>query len=152
MVSIRNAKAKIEFIGHHLIAKATQAEVSRHWIYRLDPDLWSLYGEMTHTLIDWEKRRALQGKDLARWLQLYIASHAKPFPVKVATLKELSGSRAKQLKNFRAQLRKALDDLVVNEDIKDWMIEMPHDLVKVDRGEAVTSSQRRHIGLKKPRI
>jgi hypothetical protein len=152
MVSIRNAKAKIEFIGHHLISKATQAEVSRHWIYRLDPDLRSLYGEMSHTLIDWQKRRALQGKDLARWLQLYIASHAKPFPVKVATLKELSGSRAKQLKNFRAQLRSALDDLVINEDIKDWMIEMPHDLVKVDRGEAITGSQRRYIARKQPRI
>ena len=83
----------------------------------------AFYGEMSHTMIDWEKRR-LQGKDLARWLQLYLATHAKPFPVKTETLKELSGSRAKLLKNFRAQLRRALDDLVVNEDIRDWMIEM----------------------------
>jgi hypothetical protein len=52
------------------------------------------------------------------------------------------------LKNFRAQLRRALDDLVVNEDIRDWMIEMPADLVKVDRGAAITGSQRRHIGRK----
>jgi TrfA protein len=78
-------------------------------------------------------------------LQLYLATHAKPFPVKTETLKELSGSRAKLLKNFRAQLRRALDDLIVNEDIRDWMIEMPADLVKVDRGAAITSSQRRHI-------
>src|SRR6266851_1958754 len=148
MVSIRNAKARIEFIGHHLIAKAAQEEVSRHWVYRLDPDLGALYGEISHTLIDWQKRRALQGKDLARWLQLYLRSHAQPFPVKTATLKELSGSRAKALKNFRAQLRLALDDLVANEDIKHWMIEMPADLVKVDRGEALTSSQRRHVGRK----
>ena len=76
------------------------------------------------------------------------ATHAKPFLVKTETLKELSGSRAKLLKNFRAQLRRALDDLVVNEDIRDWMIEMPADLVKVDRGTAITDSQRRHIGLK----
>jgi hypothetical protein len=149
MVSIRNAQNKIEFIGHHLLSKATQEETSRHWVYRLDPDLRALYGEISHTLIDWQKRRALQGKDLARWLQLYIASHAKPFPVKVATLKELSGSRAKALKNFRAQLRKALDDLIANGDIKEWMIEMPPDLVKIDRGEAVTSSQRRHMERKK---
>jgi len=52
------------------------------------------------------------------------------------------------LKNFRAQLRRALDDLKVNEDIRDWMIEMPADLVKVDRGVAITDSQRRHIGRK----
>ena len=67
---------------------------------------------MSHTLIDWEQRMALKGKDLARWLQLYIRSHAKPYPVKVATLRDLSGSRAKALKNFRAKLRVALDDLV----------------------------------------
>jgi hypothetical protein len=152
MVSIRNAKAKVEFIGHHLIAKATQEEISRHWVYRLDPDLGALYGEISHTLIDWQKRRALQGKDLARWLQLYLCSHAQPFPVKTATLKEMSGSRAKALKNFRAQLRLALDDLIVNEDIKDWMIEMPADLVKVDRGEVITGSQRRHIVQKRTRI
>jgi hypothetical protein len=152
MVSIRNAKDKIEFIGHHLIAKATQTEVSRHWIYRLDPDLHALYGEMAHTLIDWEKRRALQGKDLARWLQLYLATHARPFPVKTATLKELSGSRAKLLKNFRAQLRLALDDLIANKDIERWEIEMPADLVRVVRGKAITASQRRHIGRKGYRI
>src|SRR6266567_8466472 len=32
MVSIRNAQNKIEFIGHHLLSKATQEEVSRHWV------------------------------------------------------------------------------------------------------------------------
>jgi len=110
------------------------------------------FGLDNYTLIDWERRKNLKRKDLARWLQLYIASHAEPFPVKTATLKEMSGSRAKALKNFRAQLRKALDDLVVNEDIKDWMIEMPADLVKVDRGAAITGSQKRYIGVRKPRI
>src|SRR5712692_9862837 len=146
MVSIRNAKVKIEYIGHHLIAKASQHEISRHWIYRLDPELRALYGDMTHTLIDWDKRLALKGKDLARWLQLYIASHAKPYPVKVATLRDLSGSRAKALKNFRGKLRLALDDLVNNDDIERWEIQMPQDLLFVDRGAAISASQRRHLG------
>src|SRR5215470_5456215 len=117
MVSIRNAKAKIEYIGHHLITQASQHEVSRHWVYRLDPELRPLYGDMAHTLIDWDQRLALKGKDLARWVQLYIATHAKPYPVKIDTLRQLSGSRAKALRNFRAQLRLALDDLIANEDI-----------------------------------
>jgi len=143
MVSIRNARDKIEYIGHHLIAQALQHEISRHWIYRLDPELGPLYGDMTHTLIDWEKRRASKGKDLARWVQLYMATHARPYPVKVDTLRQLSGSRAKALRNFRAQLRLALDDLTANEDIVDWRIEMPDDLVFVDRGKATSKSQRR---------
>ena len=64
-----------------------------------------------------------------------MATHAKPYPVKVDTLRQLSGSRAKALRNFRAQLRLALDDLVANEDIVDWRIEMPDDLVFVEPRE-----------------
>src|SRR4029453_15440846 len=124
MVIIRNTETKREMFGHHLIAKAEQDEKTRHWIYRLDPDLRALYGDITHTLIDWDQRLALKGKDLARWLQLYIASHAKPYPVKGATLRHLSGSRAKALKHFRSKLRSALDDLVDNDDIERWEIEM----------------------------
>ena len=145
MVIIRNTETKREMFGHHLIAKAEQDEMTRHWIYRLDPDLRALYGDITHTLIDWDQRLALKGKDLARWLQLYIASHAKPYPVKVATLRDLSGSRAKALKHFRSKLRSALDDLVDNDDIERWEIEMPQDLLYVERGRAISSSQKRHL-------
>jgi hypothetical protein len=69
--------------GHHLLAKAAQHEDSRYWVYRLDPDLAFLYGGESYTLIDWDKRLNLKGKDLARWLQLYLATHAKPFPVRL---------------------------------------------------------------------
>ena len=148
MVSIRNARAKIEYIGHHLITQASQHEVSRHWVYRLDPELRPLYGDMAHTLIDWDQRLALKGKDLARRVQLYMATHAKPYPVKIDTLRQLSGSRAKALRNFRAQLRIALADLESNGDIAEWRIDMPDDLVFVDRGKAVSKSQTRHIDRK----
>jgi hypothetical protein len=67
MVIIRNTETKREVFGHHLLAKAEQDEQTRHWRYRLDPDLRALYGDMTHTLIDWDQRLALKGKDLARW-------------------------------------------------------------------------------------
>jgi hypothetical protein len=146
MVIIRNTKTMREVFGHHLIGKAEQDEKSRHWIYRLDPDLRALYGELSHTLIDWDQRLALKGKDLARWLQLYLASHARPFPVKVATLRDLSGSRTKALKNFRGKLRLALDDLEHNGDIEKWEIQMPQDVVFIDRGRTITGSQRRHLG------
>ena len=152
MVIIRNTETKREVFGHHLIAKAEQDEQTRHWIYRLDPDLRALYGDMTHTLIDWDQRLALKGKDLARWLQLYIASHAKPYPVKVATLRDLSGSRTKALKNFRGKLRLALDDLVNNDDIERWEIQMPQDLLFVDHGTAISASQKRYLGRNRTRI
>ena len=53
MVIIRNTETKREMFGHRLIAKAELDEKTRHWIYRLDPDLRELYGDITHTLIDW---------------------------------------------------------------------------------------------------
>ena len=152
MVSIRNARAKVEYLGHHLIAKAIQHESSRHWIYRLDPELRPLYGHMTHTLINWKQRRALKGKDLARWLQLYMATHAKPYPVKVETLHRLSGSQAKALRHFREQLRLALDDLIANGDITNWHIAVPDDLVVVDRGRALSRSQQWRLDRIGPRV
>ena len=151
MVIIRHTETKREVFGHHFLAKAEQDEQTRHWMYRLDPDLRALYGDMTHTLIDWDQRLALKGKDLARWLQLYIARHAKPYPVKVVTLRDLSGTRAKALKNFRGKLRLALDDLVKNDDIERWEIQMPQDLLFVDRGAVISASQRRYLGRNRTR-
>jgi len=148
-VSLKNTRARVEYIGG-LVDKAAQDEESRYWIFKLNPDLRALYSSANHTLIDWEQRKNLKGKDLARWLQLYIASHAAPFPVKVATLRDLSGSKAAELRHFREALRRALTDLKANGDLADWSIDPPTDLVSVTRGDAITDSQRRHLA-KPPR-
>jgi hypothetical protein len=147
-VSLRNTRTRVEYIGH-LVEKAVQDEESRYWIFKLNPDVRALYGNANHTLIDWEQRKNLKGKDLARWLQLYIASHAAPFPVKVATLRDLSGSKAAELKHFREALRRAFADLTTNGDIAGWEIDPATDLVSITRGDAITNSQRRHLA--KPR-
>lgn len=147
-VSLKNTRTRVEYIGG-LIHDAAQDEESRYWIFQLNPKLTALYGSTSHTLIDWEQRKNLKGKDLARWLQLYIASHAAPFPVKVATLRDLSGSKAAQLKHFREALRRAFAELITNGDIAGWAIDPATDLVSITRGEAITDSQRRHLA--KPR-
>jgi hypothetical protein len=149
-VILKNTRTRVEYIGG-LIDKAAQDEESRYWIFKLNPDVRALYSSANHTLIDWEQRKNLKGKDLARWIQLYLASHAAPFPVKVATLRELSGSKTAELKRFRQTLRTALQDLVENRDIAEWTIDPATDLVAVSRGEAITSSQRRHLAKPKPR-
>src|SRR6266446_699245 len=117
---------------------------------RIDAGLTPEVGSVASLFVSrWDA--AVRGKDLARWLQLYIASHAKPYPVKVATLRDLSGSRAKALKNFRGKLRLALNDLVNNDDIERWEIQMPQDLLFVDRGTTISASQSRHLGRNKTR-
>ena len=132
-----------KYIGH-LVDNAFKDDITRRWCYRFNPDLRALYGPHAYTLINWEQRITLRGKDLARWLHLYLVGHAAPFPVKVATLKKLSGSRAKELKNFRGKLRLALNDLKATHIIDDWMIDK-NDLVHVVRGEAISESQKRHL-------
>jgi hypothetical protein len=71
--------------------------------------------------------------------------------VKVAKLREWSGSKAAELFKFRQGLRVALQDLVENGDLAGWTIDPATDLVAVRRGEAITDSQRRHLAKPKPR-
>src|SRR5215470_11895795 len=119
-----------EYNGH-LIDESLQDQRTRQWIYRFNVNMRMLFGLDNHTLIDWERRKNLKRKDLARWLQLYIATHAKPFPVSVNYVRQKSGSQAAALREFRRMLKRALGELVVNEDIRDWRIERPSDLVYV---------------------
>jgi TrfA protein len=142
-VSLRHPARGVEYMGH-LIDDAVHDEESHHWLIRLNPTLRPLYGPSMYTLVDWAQRIQLRGKDLARWLQLYLSTHAAPFPVNVATLKDLSGSRTTALRTFRQRLRQALADLQVNGDLVAWEID-DADLVHVDRGAAITTSQRRHL-------
>lgn len=147
-VSLKNTRTKIEYIGH-LLEKAVQDEESHYWTFQLNPDLRALYSGTNYTLVDWERRKKLHGKDLARWLQAYIATHAALFPIKVATLRELSGSRTKEIFSFRQTLRKALQDLTGNGDIAAWAIDPETDLVTIDRGNGITDSQQRHLNKNK---
>ena len=61
----------------------------------------SSIGRSRWTQIDWEQRQRLRGKPLALWLHGFYASHAAPYPLTVAYLHKLSGSRTKQLRNFK---------------------------------------------------
>lgn len=140
---------RVRYIGH-LIDDAAQDKTKRFWVYRINPLLAECYARDAYTLIDWEGRKKLQGKALARWLQAYLITHAEPFPVKVATLWRLSGSKAKDLFEFRRALKKALDDLKGNGDIKTWTIDA-RDLVHVDRGDTISASQRRSLDAPQPR-
>jgi hypothetical protein len=133
----------VEYSGR-LIDGAHHDEATHQWMIRLNPALRILYGPSTYTLVDWAQRKRLRGKDLARWLQLYFTTHAAPFPIKVATLKALSGSRVAQLWKFRQSLQLALTDLQGAGIIAAWEIDT-NDLVHVFRGEAVTPCQRRSL-------
>ncbi len=133
----------INFIGHFLddaVQDERLAQNKRHWTYRLNPKVAELFGRSQFTLIDWEQRKALKQKDLARWLHLYLSSHATPFPVSVEFIHRICGSRTKALKKFRENLRIALNSIKEAGIITAWHMDKG-DIVHIERLASRSLSQ-----------
>ena len=135
----------IEYIGH-LVDDALQDTREpvhkRHWVYRLNPRLVTLFAPNRYTLNNWQTRQQLGQKDLARWLQLWLESHAQNFATGVETIRERCGSRTASLPRFRAALRVALNSLQEAGVIHNWAINSA-DLVHIDR--TPSDSQLGHV-------
>ena len=77
-----------------------------------------------------EQRQQLGKSFIAKWLQVFYASHDAPYAMKVDTLREQSGSDS-PLREFRRMLKVALDKLVDVGLLSSWTLEK--DLVKVQK-------------------
>ncbi len=124
----------------HLIDEAStpldQAELprcERNLSYRINPKVQNFLSQRFYTLYDQRERLKLGRNSLARWLQLWVISHAEQYPHKVETIWQRCGSRMKDLKEFRKQLRSALDVLKENGVITAWAIDPKTDLVHIGR-------------------
>ena len=141
----------IEYIGH-LVDDALQDTREpvhkRHWAYRLNPRLVALFAPNRYTLNNWRTRQQLGQKDLARWLQLWLESHAQNFATGVETIRARCGSTNGSLRSFRQQLREALQGLCEAGVIHHWAIDAG-DLVHVDR--TPSDSQIGHVRKKTPK-
>jgi hypothetical protein len=124
-----------------LIQKGVKDDLTRHYVIKINPDLAPLFNS-GWTALDVQQRQSLKGKSLALWLHAFYASHAKPYPYKVATLRDLSGSRTKDLKAYRQNLRKALANLRTTEAITSWEID-DDDLVRVRKVMAIPQHNHR---------
>ena len=114
-----------------LIEGSKKDETTSHYSVRLNRDLIRLYGETQWTAIDWQQRQALRRKPLAQALHAYYSSHRQPFPVKLATLQRLTGSRNTKTAGFKWNCRKALDELVSIGFLTSYSID--RDIVTVQR-------------------
>ena len=92
-----------------------------YWL-QLNPKIVQLYTAGYWTAINWEQRQELRRKPLALWLHGYYASHFDPYPLKVETIRNLSGSSTRQLRAFKQKLTTALDVLQKTGAITDWHI------------------------------
>jgi TrfA protein len=124
-----------------LIMEGIKDEITRHYRITVNPKLAPLFFN-GWTALDAEQRQKLRGKPLALWFQAFYASHAKPYPYKVETLRELSGSRTATLFNFRRAVRRALTELIAAGAIATYEIDAA-DLVHVHKIPAITQKSRK---------
>jgi hypothetical protein len=95
-----------------LIESGAKDELTSHYTIKLNRQLIRLYDESAWTAIDWKQRLQIRKKPLAQALHAYYSSHRTPYPIKLATLQKLTGSRNAQTASFKRQCRAALDELV----------------------------------------
>ena len=63
------------------------------WGVFLEPEIVKLFSLNGYTQVFWEQRPRLKSS-MVKYLHGYYATHEQPYPMKVATLQILSGSRA----------------------------------------------------------
>ena len=86
---------------------------SGRYVVIFNPKILTFY-EGGWTAIDWQDRQLLRGKPLALWLHGYLATHAKPYPIKIETIRSFSGSSNKEIRCFKRKLIAALSELKKN--------------------------------------
>lgn len=114
---------------------------SGRYVIEMNPKIIELYGLDGWSSVEFSQRMALKKQPLAQWLHGYYTSHAKPFPVKVETLRRLCGSQNSSIKGFKQKLISALGKL---EEITHWTWHID-DSNLVHLSKVPTLSQSRHL-------
>ncbi|MDD2750134.1 MAG: plasmid replication initiator TrfA [Acidithiobacillus sp.] len=145
-------QCRYSYIGS-LIDEAYKDEETQEWVIVVNPKLRPLFAGDQFTQIEWAVRHKLGGQQLAQWLHGFYASHAKPFPMKVETLLNLSGGENADPYSGKQKLRRALDAVAdasaangngFSYDIRDGLVHVQ---------KRASGPQRRHLAKKasKPR-
>ena len=120
--------------GGPLLKSYRKEESTSYYNVELNRDLIKLFGESQWTALDWEQRQQLKRKPLAKALHAFYSSHRTPFALKVATLRDVTGSRNAELRDFKRKVALALQELVKIGFLIAFRIE--GDLVHVERAKA----------------
>jgi hypothetical protein len=136
---------KKNVFGRSLIEKFDRDEETQEYVVLLSPLLLNMF-DAGYTQVDGAQRQALGKNMLAKALHGLYSTHASPYPVKVETIRQLTGSGTKDLFKFRQQLRAALAALQDVGAILEWKVDS-RDLVHVKRVPSL--SQQRHLAKKR---
>ena len=105
-------------------------KILKRYQVQLAPQLASLFQDMKYTQVEWEQRLNLPD-GIATWLHTYFASHKKPFPISLDSIKKGSGMTTEKTKHLRPAVEGALKNLVDVGFLKSW--EVLDDVVHVVR-------------------
>ncbi len=105
-----------------LIKSGRKDEATKTYTLELSRELIQIFGENQWTAIDWQQRLNLKRKPLAQALHAYYSSHKTPYPVKLETLQQLTGSKNAQPSSFKRQLCTALEVLVAIGFLQDYSV------------------------------
>lgn len=134
---------KSSFTGSLLPGFSLDEETGKY-LFILNPNIACLFQKELFTSLQLEERRELQGKLLALWLHGFYSSHAKPFPYKISTIYELSGSEEKSLRSFKQTLARALNHVC---ETTGWSFHISNGKVSVITNPS--RSQQRHLSQRK---
>ncbi len=148
--AVQIKQGRYVYIGG-LIDEAYKDEETQEWVIVLNPKLRALFEPNQFTQIEWTIRQELAGQPLAQWLHGFYASHAQPYPVRVATLLKLSGSEDVNPRSANQTLRKALTAVVKASEAhgQPFRYEIHNDLVRTEKQSS--HSQQQHIARKRGR-
>lgn len=97
-----------------LLGKKKYDPDQEEYFIAVDPDIVKAFTGSQYGLIDWEARLSLAHQvDLAKWLQGYLASHAKGVHrVAISSIQEWSGRVSSRPDHFRTALLQAAEELL----------------------------------------
>jgi len=132
---------KKTYFGPMILGGARDEQTGKYFI-EINPKIMELYGKTGWTGIEFEQRLALKSQPMAQWLHGFYSTHAKPYPYKVSTLRELCGSETKELFNFRTQLKKSFTQVSKITRWKFWIDDK--DLLHVEKKHGIAPRVARH--------
>jgi hypothetical protein len=140
-VAVRSAGGQ-EYTGS-LISDFFVDRESGRFVVRVNPLLADIF-DSAYVKLTLETRLALP-QGLPRFLQAYVQSHkatpAHPHRIRLDALKTLCGSQVAQLKHFRAEVRRAMEELQRAGVVASWCITKGDALEFVRPGPTQTAAQ-----------
>ena len=109
-------------IAVSIIRKYEKSNDGKTWRVWIEKEMKCLFDGNFYTITEWEQRLSLP-IGIATWLHAYLASHRKPYDIKIETIALGAGLTMSEKKHVTEIIKKGLANLVEVGFLKSWKIE-----------------------------